>query len=49
MSGEEKNTRKISFNTLNYAVTVESNYKDDNLEKLKKIALCILKDIQEVK
>jgi len=48
MSKDEDVIREISFNSLNYSVTVKSNCKEDNFDKLKKIALDVLKDIQEV-
>ena len=38
--------REISFNNLNYAVAIKSSHKGDTLEKMKKLALEILKDIQ---
>jgi len=46
---EEEVCREVSFNSMNYAVTIKSNYKKDTLEKLKEIGLEILKDIQEGK
>ena len=49
MKEEDEDIREISFNSMNYAVTVKSNYKHDTLERLKKIGLEILKEIQEGK
>ena len=46
---EEEVCREVSFNSMNYAVTVKSNHKKDTLEKLKQIGLEILKNIQEGK
>lgn len=39
--------RELSFNNLNYAVSVKSSHKADTLEKLKKIALEILEEIKQ--
>ena len=39
--------REISFNNLNYAVSVKSSHSKDTLEKLKQIALEILEEIKE--
>jgi len=40
--------REVSFNTLNYGVTIRSNMLDDTLEYMRKEALFIYGQIKEV-
>jgi len=40
--------RMISFNTLNYGVTIQSNMVSDSLDYMIKSALDLLKDIKKV-
>ena len=40
--------REVSFNTMNYGVTIRSNILDDTLEYMRKEALFIYGQVKEV-